>query len=65
MPPRGVHRVKDPEEFEDGVWVLDAGTGFEVTETVYRAQRWAPPLEKLPWAPSEDGNMLRTPNETP
>jgi hypothetical protein len=49
MTPFGTHRIKNAKGPEDGVWVIDAGMGFEVTQTQYVAHGYAPPVETLPW----------------
>lgn len=56
----GTHRVKNPDGIEDGVWVADAGMGFEVSETRYRERGYAPPLETLPWGTSTPGGTNAT-----
>jgi hypothetical protein len=55
MTVRGTHRIKNPEGIEDGVWVTDAGIGFEMPETRYLSERYAPPIATLPWGRSSPG----------
>jgi hypothetical protein len=57
MTPRGTHRIKNAEDIEDGIWVIDAGMGFEVSETKYVAHGYAPPIETLPW--DQPGSVAR------
>ena len=52
MAPRGTHRVKNPGPIEDGVWVKDAGMGFEISESRYVDNGYEPPLDTLPWGKS-------------
>lgn len=49
MAPQGIHRVKNPAGIEDGVWVVDAGMSFEVSETAYVEHGYSPPIETLAW----------------
>jgi len=49
MAPFGTHRIKNAKGPEDGVWVIDAGMGFEVIQTQYVSHGYAPPIETLPW----------------
>ena len=52
MTVHGTHRIKNPEGVEDGVWVTAAGMGFQVSETRYLAEGYAPPITTLPWGTS-------------
>jgi hypothetical protein len=52
MTVHGTHRIKNPEGIEDGVRVTAAGMGFQVSETRYLAEGYAPPITTLPWGTS-------------
>ena len=48
MPPYGSHRIKNLG-LEDGVWITDGESGFEIPESRYRDKGYQPPVERLPW----------------
>ena len=52
--PTGIHRTKRPFGVEDDVWVDDSGMGYDIPESRYRANRYEPPIESLPWQVAED-----------
>lgn len=51
----GTHRIKNAKGSADGVWVIDARMGFDVTETQFVAHGYAPLIETLPWAGRDRG----------
>ena len=53
--PTGIHRTKRPLGVEDDVWVDDSGMRYDIPESRYRANRYEPPIESLPWRAAEDG----------
>ena len=54
--PRGTHRIENPSPIENGVWVTDGAQGFEIAESEYLDNGYAPPLETLPWGQSAPGS---------
>jgi hypothetical protein len=53
MDPTGVHRIKNPEPKEDGVWVTDGNTEQDITEDAYLSNGYKPKLQSLPWGPAK------------
>jgi hypothetical protein len=53
---KGTHRIKNPDGFEDGVWVTDGAIGLEIKESQYQDEKIKPDLETLPWGPPNAGS---------
>jgi hypothetical protein len=51
MATTGKGRIKNGRPKEDGVMVFDGRTMFEVSESTYRRNGYAPAVETLPWDP--------------
>jgi hypothetical protein len=47
--PRGVCRKKQPDPLPDDVRVTDGNMTFEVSEELYIARGYEPPLDTLQW----------------
>jgi hypothetical protein len=47
--PRGIYRTKRPAGMEADAWVEDGGIGMDVSESLYRARRYEPDFDSLPW----------------
>jgi hypothetical protein len=47
--PRGIYRTKRPAGMESDAWVEDGGIGMDVSESLYRARRYEPDFDSLPW----------------